>query len=54
MGLAADDAELAVARAYVAHELALATFARRASGQEPGDPLEEILALPHVAAAGGG
>ena len=52
--LAADDAELDVARAYVAHELALATFARRASGQEPGDPLAEILALPHVAAAGGG
>jgi hypothetical protein len=50
--LAVDDAELDVATAYVAHEEALATFARRASGQESGDPLEEILALPHVSTAG--
>jgi hypothetical protein len=50
--LAGDDAELDVAKAYVAHEEALATFARRASGQESGDPLEEIVALPHVIAAG--
>jgi hypothetical protein len=45
-----DDTERAVAEAYVAHELALASFARRSLGQEPGDPLAEILALPHVAA----
>ena len=51
VALAVDDAELDVAKAYVAHEEALATFARRASGQESGDPLEEILALPHVVAA---
>ena len=51
VALAVDDAELDVAEAYVAHEEALATFARRASGQESGDPLEEILALPHVVAA---
>jgi hypothetical protein len=52
VALAADRAELDVARAYVAHEEALATFARRASGQESGDPLEAVLALPHVVAAG--
>jgi hypothetical protein len=50
--LAVDDPELDVAKAYVAHEEALATFARRASGQESGDPLEEILVLPHVVSAG--
>jgi hypothetical protein len=50
--LAVDAAELDVARAYVAHEEALATFARRASGQESGDPLDEVLALPHVVSAG--
>jgi hypothetical protein len=52
VALAADSAELDVARAYVAHEEALATFARRASGQESGDPLEAVLALPHVVSAG--
>jgi hypothetical protein len=52
VALAADGAELDVARAYVAHEEALATFARRASGQESGDPLEAVLALPHVVSAG--
>ena len=50
VGLAEDDAERAIAEAYVAHELALASFVRRSLGQEPGDPLAEILALPHVAA----
>ena len=51
--LAADDAERDVARAYVDHELALRTFARRALGQEAGDPLAPILELPHVKAAAG-
>jgi hypothetical protein len=50
--LAVDGAELDVAKAYVAHEEALATFARRASGQESGDPLEAVLGLPHVVSAG--
>jgi hypothetical protein len=49
--LADDDAERSIAEAYVAHEEALARFARRALGQESGDPLEDIFALPHVAAA---
>lgn len=49
--LACDDTERAIAEAYVAHEEALAVFARRGLGLEPGDPLQEILALPHVAAA---
>ncbi len=49
--LAEDDAERAIAEAYVAHEEALAAFARRALGKEEGEPLEPILALPHVAAA---
>jgi hypothetical protein len=49
--LAPDADERAIADAYVAHELALAAYARRALGQEPGDPLELILALPHVVAA---
>lgn len=48
--LAGDDTEREIAEAYVAHEQALAAFARRALGQEAGDPLEQILALPHVAA----
>ncbi len=48
--LAADDAERAIAEAYVAHELALASFVRRSLGQEPGEPLAAILDLPHVAA----
>jgi hypothetical protein len=46
-----DESERAVAEAYVAHEHALCAFARRALGQEAGEPLAEILALPHVAAA---
>ena len=50
--LAEDEAERRVAEAYVAHEEALAAFARRALGQEEGEPLQLILALPHVAAAG--
>ena len=33
-----------IAEAYVAHEEALATWARRTMGAEDGDPLEEILA----------
>jgi hypothetical protein len=49
--LSTDEAERAIAEAYVAHERALASFARRALGQEAGEPLEPILALPHVAAA---
>ena len=49
--LATDDAERDVALAYVAHEQALAAFGRRGLGQETGDPLELILALPHVVAA---
>jgi hypothetical protein len=49
--LSDDEDDRAVAEAYVAHERALATFARRARGEEAGEPLEAILALPHVAAA---
>jgi hypothetical protein len=49
--LAGDDDERAVAEAYVAHELALASYVRRSLSEESGEPLEEILALPHVAAA---
>jgi hypothetical protein len=49
--LSGDETERQIADAYVAHEEALASFARRALGQEEGDPLELILALPHVAAA---
>ncbi len=48
--LADDDTEREIAEVYVAHELALASFVRRALGQEPGEPLAAILALPHVAA----
>jgi hypothetical protein len=49
--LATDDFEREIAELYVAHELALAAFARRALGKESGEPLELILALPHVTAA---
>jgi len=49
--LAVDDAERDVALAYVAHEEALAAFARRSIGREDGEPLQLVLALPHVAAA---
>jgi len=49
--LADDGAERAIAEAYVQHELALETFLRRALGEEPGDPTDVILDLPHVAAA---
>ena len=48
--LATDDRERAIAEAYVAHEQALAAWARRSLGEEAGEPLELILALPHVAA----
>mgnify|MGYP001331370070 CR=1 FL=1 len=49
--LADDETERDIATSYVAHEEALRAFARRALGQEPGEPLEPILALRHVAAA---
>ena len=49
--LAPDETERQIAEAYVAHEEALAAFARRVLGLEAGEPLEQILALPHVAAA---
>ena len=49
--LATDDFEREIAAAYVAHEEALACFGRRALGSEPGEPLELVLALPHVVAA---
>lgn len=49
--LADDDAEREIARADVAHEEALAAFARRSLGREQGEPLAPILALPHVATA---
>ncbi len=49
--LAESDAERLVAEAYVAHEQAFVDFARRALSDRPGDPLESILALPHVSAA---
>jgi hypothetical protein len=48
--LASDDSEREIAEAYVAHEEALAAFARRALGEETGEPLELILGLPHLAA----
>lgn len=51
VGLVDNDADRAVAEAYVAHELALVSWAKRALGEEDGDPLEPILSLPHVAAA---
>ena len=46
-----NDEDRVVAEAYVDHELALVAFARRALGEEAGDPLELIFALPHVAGA---
>ena len=49
--LADDDFEAEIAEAYVAHEQALASFIRRALGQEAGEPLQPIFELPHVAAA---
>ena len=49
--LAEDDIEAEIAEAYVAHEQALASFIRRALGQEAGEPLQPIFELPHVAAA---
>ncbi|HEY2814817.1 MAG TPA: hypothetical protein VGJ03_15230 [Acidimicrobiales bacterium] len=48
--LATDDTEHQIAESYVAHEQALAAFARHALSNDAGDPLAEILALPHVAA----
>jgi hypothetical protein len=48
--LATDKVEREIAEAYVAHEEALAVYARRSLGLEAGDPLELILALPHVEA----
>jgi hypothetical protein len=51
--LSTDETERRIAQTYVAHEEALASFARRALGQEEGEPLERILALPHIAAAAG-
>lgn len=48
--LAEDDEDRLVAEAYVAHEHALAAFARRELGQEEGDPLQPIMDLPHVGA----
>jgi hypothetical protein len=50
VGLTSDDTERAIAEAYVAHEEALAAFARRALGTEAGEPLQPIFALAHVAA----
>jgi hypothetical protein len=49
--LATDQTEREIAEVYVAHEEALAVFVRRALGHEAGEPLQAILALPHVAAA---
>lgn len=49
--LAEESFEKEIALAYIAHEEALAAFARRALGREEGEPLGEILALPHVVAA---
>jgi hypothetical protein len=48
VGLCSDPADRAVAESYVAHEVALEAFARRALGNEPGEPLELILDLAHV------
>lgn len=45
-----NDDDRAVAEAYVAHELALVEFARRALRGDD-DAAEPVLALPHVAAA---
>jgi hypothetical protein len=49
--LTSEDFEREIALAYVAHEKALAAFARRAQGKEDGEALAPILALAHVAAA---
>jgi hypothetical protein len=49
--LTGDERERRIAEAYVAHEEAIATFARRSLELEDGEPLEAILALPHVTAA---
>ncbi len=49
--LASDHTEREIAETYLAHEEALLAFARRSLGREAGDPLEPVLALPHVAAA---
>jgi hypothetical protein len=50
VGLAEDPEERTVAEAYVAHELALESFLRRAWGGSPASRCS-ILDLPHVAAA---
>ena len=47
--LCSDAGERAVAQAYVAHEEALASYGRRVSGREEGDPLGPVLALDHMA-----
>jgi hypothetical protein len=49
--LSGDERERQIADAYVAHEEAIAAFARRSLNLEDGEPLEAILALPHVTAA---
>lgn len=49
--LATDETEREVAEAYVAHEQALMAFVRRERGEEAGEPLAAIDALPHVKAA---
>jgi len=51
VGLCEDAADRSVAEAYVAHEEAIAALARRGLGQEQGDPVELILALPHFRAS---
>ena len=51
VGLCDDAADRSVAEAYVAHEEAIAALARRGLGQEHGDPVELILALPHFRAS---
>ncbi|MGO9872869.1 MAG: hypothetical protein ACLPVY_03640 [Acidimicrobiia bacterium] len=48
---ATDDTERKIAQAYVAHEEALAAFGRRGLGEESGEPLELIIALPHMVGA---
>jgi hypothetical protein len=51
VALCGDADDRAVAMQYCAHERALASFAHRSLGDEPGEPLEKIFALPHVTAA---
>lgn len=51
VGLVPDAFEREIAEAYVAHEEALVAFVLRSLGQEEGDPLAPILALPHVLSA---